>query len=140
MSRKRIAIGVPYLILTWVFGGWYGVLAGIAILALWVSLGPFGRALWAVAIVLLLAAPIATMAQGLPSGTFVGGLEAEHLVAHVLVALALATAGLAAIAELGNERRVFGRSGSGSASGAASKSGGHQSEASMEAESGAPER
>jgi len=62
-----------------------------------------------VSVVLLLAAPVATVAQGLPSGTFVGGLGAEHIVAHVLVGLALATAGLAAMVEVGNERRASGR-------------------------------
>jgi hypothetical protein len=108
MSRRRLAIAIPYLALTWLFGGMYGLLAGLVIVALWVSLGPFARVLWALSVLLLVAAPIAILAQGLPTGPTVGAdFGANHMVAHVLVGLALATAGLAAFAEA-----VGGRKGS----------------------------
>jgi hypothetical protein len=105
MSRKRLAVAVPYLALTWLFGGRYGVLAGLTIIALWISLGPFARVLWALSVTLLVAAPIAILAQGLPAGPTVGGgFGTNHMAAHVLVGLALATAGLAGLAELVSER------------------------------------
>ena len=106
MSRRRLAIAIPYLALTWLFGGRYGVLAGVVIIALWLSLGPFARVLWALSVLLLVAAPIAILAQGLPTGPTVGAaFGTNHMVAHVLVGLALATAGLAAFAEAVGERK-----------------------------------
>jgi hypothetical protein len=105
VNRGRLLIVLPYLVLTWFFGGWYGLLAGALIVTLWVSLGPYGRALWALAVLLLLAAAVATILQGPPS---VAGGVTTHMAAHVLVALALATAGLAAFAEVGRERAVQG--------------------------------
>jgi hypothetical protein len=104
MTRRRLIVVVPYLVLTWVFGGWYGALAGTAIVALWLSLGPFGRALWPLSVALLLAAPVATIVKGVPSSSAGGTAGPQHVIAHVLVGLALATVALASMTEITNER------------------------------------
>jgi hypothetical protein len=108
--RRRLSIAVPYVALTFLFGGPYGALAGVALVALWVALGPFGRALWALAVLLLVAAPFAILAQGATNGVAAGAdFGGHHMIAHVLVGLALAAAGLAGMAELVSEREAGSR-------------------------------
>jgi hypothetical protein len=108
--RRRLAVAVPFVALTWFFGGPYGALAGVALVALWVALGPFGRALWALAVLLLVAAPFAILAQGATNGVAAGAdFGGHHMIAHVLVGLALAAAGLAGMAELVSERAAGSR-------------------------------
>jgi len=96
----RIALVVAYVALTWFFGGRNGLIAGVVICAAW-WFGLPRPFLWAASVGLLAAAPVALMAQGLPPASGVDPTFAtSHLVAHVLVGLAMATAGFAALTEI----------------------------------------
>lgn len=101
MTGRRALAAAVFLALTCSFGGRYGLVAGAAIFGAWHLLRLPRRVLWAASVLLLVAAPFALMAQGLPRTPVVGpGFGTDHLVAHVLVGLALATAGLAGLLEL----------------------------------------
>lgn len=118
IARRAALVGV-FLGLTTLFGGRYGLIGGAAIVGVWWALGRQPRVLWIAAVALMAAAPIALMAQGLPRRPVVGpGFGTDHLLAHVLVGLSLAAAGLAALAEVlppdgGEPGRGRHRSGSG---------------------------
>jgi hypothetical protein len=102
MSRwKRPSAMALFLALTYLFGGLYGLIFG----AILVAAAVIGRIppvrLWPVAIVLMGMVPFALLAQGLPSGLVVGpAFGTEHLLAHALVGMSLATCTLAGLLEL----------------------------------------
>jgi len=102
MSRwKRPAAMGLFLVLTYLFGGLYGLIFGAVLVAVAV-IGriPPGR-LWPVAIALMGLAPFALLAQGLPSGPVAGpAFGTKHLLAHALVGMSLATCTLAGLLEL----------------------------------------
>jgi hypothetical protein len=95
------AVVVGFLALVFLFGGPYGLLLGVVLVAATVLARVEARWLWGLAMLLMTAAPFALMAQGLPSGPVVGpGFGTDHLLAHVLVGMSLASAGWAGLLEL----------------------------------------
>jgi hypothetical protein len=91
---------VLYIAALWFFSGPLGLAIGMGLLLIW-SLRPPTWAYWLGALLCLTAAPLAIMAEGLPSGPTAGpNFGTSHPVAHVLVASSLAFAGFAAILEL----------------------------------------
>jgi hypothetical protein len=100
MRRRVILASIAYLGMMWVFGGRWGLAAGVAVvMARWLGLPRQG--LWALSVTLLIGAPIALIAQGLPGTPVVGAqFGTDHLVAHILVGLALALAAFALLSEM----------------------------------------
>ncbi len=101
MSRRATILTVVFPAATWVFGGWSGLAIGALILAAWWVLAVPRSAFWALAVILMAAAPFALMFQGLPSSAVIGaGFGAKHLIAHTLVGASLALAAFAGTAEI----------------------------------------
>ena len=97
---RRLWVPVLYFLALWFFLGALGLFIALIVLVVWFLHLPKGF-LWASSVILLTAAPFAILAQGLPKKAIVGiDFASRHWVAHVLVAMALALAGLAGILEL----------------------------------------
>jgi hypothetical protein len=104
-GRRKVAGGIArtivYLGLAYLFGGRYGLVAGGGIAAAWWFLAPPRWVFWAASVAMLAAAPITLLAEGVPRTPVVGGdFGAAHTGAHVLVGLAMASAGFAALTDL----------------------------------------
>ena len=100
MTRKTLLMALIYVSLMSLFGGRNGVVVALVVLAAW-RVGVPRPAFWAAAALLMAAAPVALMAQGLPGTPVVGSdFGASHLVAHALVGLSLALAGFAGMWEV----------------------------------------
>jgi hypothetical protein len=94
-----LLLGLAFLGLAYLFGGRYGLVAAAVVLVARL-VGTPRAVLWAVAVILMAGAPVAVMAQGLPSGPVVGtSFGADHVVAHVLVGLSLLVATFGALEE-----------------------------------------
>jgi hypothetical protein len=101
---RRLPLAALYFLALWFFLGALGLVISLVIVVVQILHVP-RRFLWLTSVVLLAAAPLAILVQGLPKAAVVGGdFGARHWVSHVLVALALAFAALAAILELTGNR------------------------------------
>ena len=110
---------LAFLAVVFLFGGLYGLLFGVVLVAGTVFTRVEARWLWGLAVLLMVLAPFALLAQGLPSGPIVGpGFGTDHLLAHVFVGMSLATAGWAGLLELalGSLRRRVAEPGPGDTS------------------------
>jgi hypothetical protein len=98
-------------VVTWLFGGRYGLAVGLVIALVWALLRIRTSALWGAAVAAMAAAPVALLWQGLPKTPVAGpGFAASHLAAHALVGVSLSLAAFAAIIELlGVETQLVGR-------------------------------
>jgi hypothetical protein len=98
--RRLVTAGI-FLALTYFFGGFFGLAFG-AVLVLVSVLGRIPPLrLWPVALLFMGLAPFALLAQGLPSGPVAGpAFGTEHLLAHALVGMSLATAAWAGLLEV----------------------------------------
>ena len=114
MSRRHLLLAVIYLGLMSLFGGRYGAVVALVVVAAW-RVGVPRPAFWAAAVLLMAAVPVALMAQGLPRTPVVGSdFGTSHLAAHVLVGLSLALAGFAGmweVAERGRGAEAIGEEG-----------------------------
>jgi hypothetical protein len=94
-------VAAAYLAVVFLFGGPYGLLFGAVLVAATLFTRVEARWLWGLAVLLMASSPFALMAQGLPSGPVVGpGFGTDHMLAHVLVGMSLASAGWAGLLEL----------------------------------------
>jgi hypothetical protein len=94
-------VAAGFLAVVFLFGGPYGLLFGAVLVAATLLTRVEVRWLWGLAVLLLAASPFALMAQGLPSGPVVGpGFGTDHMLAHVLVGMSLASAAWAGLLEL----------------------------------------
>ena len=110
MRLRRVVLAVVYLPLAWLFGGPVGLFAGLLFLGARVFLRMPRGLFWGLAVALTLTAPIVLIAQGLPGTAVVGpGFGRSHFAAHVVIGLAMAAAGLAALSELIEGPEVRGR-------------------------------
>jgi len=110
MTLRRIALALVYPPLAWLFGGPVGLIAGLLFLGARLFLRMPRGVFWGLAVALTLAAPIVLIAQGLPGTAVVGpGFGRSHFSAHVVIGLAMAAAGLAALSELIEGPEVRGR-------------------------------
>jgi hypothetical protein len=99
--RRRIVPAAVTVAAAWVFGGAWGLVAAAVVAVAWALVPIPRRMLWIAAVALIAATPIAIMAQGLPSGPIPGpGFGRQHMVAHVIVGLAMVFILLAALDEL----------------------------------------
>jgi hypothetical protein len=97
---RRLTLAALYGLALWFFLGALGLVIALVILLAHLLRVPV-KLLWVTSIVLLAAAPLAILAQGLPKGAIVGSdFAARHWVSHFMVALALAFAARAAILEM----------------------------------------
>ena len=97
-AAGKAACAVGYVALAWLFGGAAGfALAVLIVVSRWAFALP-ARYFWIGALGALGAAPIATIAQGLPGSSVVGPEFGEHhLAAHFLVGASLALAAFAGL-------------------------------------------
>jgi hypothetical protein len=101
MRRADWVVTGTYLALSFLFGGPYGLLVGAAVTATSIFSRLTTFPYWLASVVFMAAAPFSIVIQGLPSTRIIGpGFGTRHLVAHVFVAFALATAGWGALREL----------------------------------------
>jgi hypothetical protein len=98
---RRPIVGAVFIGLTYLFGGLFGLVFG-AILVLASIIGQLEAArLWPGAVGLMCLAPLALLAQGLPSAPVVGpSFGTKHMLAHAVVGMSLATAAWAGLLEL----------------------------------------
>jgi hypothetical protein len=100
--RSILALGLGYA-----FGATIGLAVAVAAVALLELFQARTRSIWLASIAAMLAAPAATLAQGLPSTPVRGiRLTAVHVLPHRLVACALILAVCAALVELSDPTRV----------------------------------
>ena len=101
MTRKTLLLAICFPGLAFFFEGRFGLIAGAAAFAAWWGLALSRRVLWGSSVLLLAAAPVVLIIQGLPSSKVVGaGFGVQHLLAHRLVVLSLIVATLAAFSDL----------------------------------------
>jgi hypothetical protein len=101
MTRKTLLLAICFLALALFLEGRFGLIAAVAIFVAWWGLALPRRALWGSAVLLLAAAPVVLIIQGLPRSTVAGaGFGVQHMLAHRLVVLSLTIAALAAFADL----------------------------------------
>jgi hypothetical protein len=94
-----------YLVLTWLFGGTWGLLVGALIAVPTVLLRLRPAVAWVLSLACLALAPFVLMVEGLPSSHIAGPtFGATHMGAHVLVGISLAAAGWAGLLQLTGER------------------------------------
>jgi hypothetical protein len=97
---KSIAASIAFGLAAWFFAGGFGLFVGAGIVIIWWAFAPPRAVLWALAAGSLAAAPIALVLQGLPRTPVAGSrFGVQHLLAHRLVQVALASAAFAAIIE-----------------------------------------
>jgi hypothetical protein len=100
MTRKTL-LATCFLALALFFEGRFGLIAAVALFVAWWGLALPRPVLWGSAVLLLAAAPIVLMVQGLPNSSVAGaGFGIQHILAHRLVVLSLTIAALAAFAEM----------------------------------------
>lgn len=101
MSRRaRPVTALIFLALTYLFGGIWGLIFGALLVGVSALRRIPPRALWPLALLFMALAPLALLAQGLPSGPVPGpSFGTEHLLAHALVGMSLATAAWAGLLE-----------------------------------------
>jgi hypothetical protein len=96
----KVLLALVYVALAWLFGGTAGLVVGVVVVVSRWVFGLPGRWYWIGALAALAAAPVATIAQGLPGSSVVGPEFGEHhLAAHVLVGISLALAAFAGLLE-----------------------------------------
>jgi hypothetical protein len=101
---KRLPLIALAFMGLWFFAGALGLVIAVVIAVAW-SLRMRKRFFWLAGILLLAAAPLAIIGQGLPSRSVVGSdFGSRHWIAHVLVAFALAFVALATLLELTADR------------------------------------
>jgi hypothetical protein len=94
---RSVAASIAFVLAAWFFTGWFGLLVGAGIVAVWWAFAPPRTVLWALAAGALAAAPIALVLQGLPRTPVAGSrFGIQHMLAHRLVQLALVSAAFAA--------------------------------------------
>jgi hypothetical protein len=103
-----VAVSIAFVLAAWFFAGWFGLLVAAGIVAVWWAFAPPRAVLWTLAAGSLAAAPIALVLQGLPRTPVAGSrFGIQHMLAHRLVQLALASAAFAAAVDgLGLRPRV----------------------------------
>jgi hypothetical protein len=102
---KRGGTLVLYLVLTWLFGGAWGLLVGVLIAAPTVLLRLRPAVAWVLSLACLALAPFVLMVEGLPSSHIAGPtFGTTHMGAHALVGISLAAAGWAGVLQLSGER------------------------------------
>ncbi len=101
----RVAIAALYLGAGWLFGGLVGLAIGVAVLVARVAFRLGTHEYWIGAVAAMVAAPVATIAQGLPHSAVIGPQFGEsHMAAHVLVGVSLSLATFAGLLELDRTR------------------------------------
>ncbi len=101
----RVALAIVYLAAGWLFGGLVGLAIGLAVIVARVAFGIGNRDYWIGAVAAMIAAPVATVAQGLPHSAVVGPQFGEsHIAAHILVGVSLSLATFAGLLELDRTR------------------------------------
>jgi hypothetical protein len=100
-----LLVSALFAAVAWTAAGLPGLAVAAAILLAWWVAGAGTRVLWPVAVLALVAAPVAIAAQGLPSAPVVGGGFGEHHpAANLLVEVALLCAAFAGLADLAGIR------------------------------------
>ena len=102
--RGAAAFAIVFALLTWFFGGIYGLLAGVVIVGAWLGLRLRPAAYWIASIVLVAAAGLAQIARDLGGAAIGPGYATTHIAAHALVGVGLACAAFAALLEAVAER------------------------------------
>jgi len=100
-----VALSLAFPAAAWCFGGGFGLMVAVALVAAWWLFSPRRRALWGAAVVLLALAPFVLAATGLPRTRVVGAqFGVDHLLAHRIVAAALIAAAFAALTDVVDRR------------------------------------
>jgi len=100
-----MALALLYLAAGWLFGDLVGLAIGVAVLVARVAFRLSARDYWIAAVAAMVAAPVATIAQGLPDSAVVGPQFGEsHIAAHVLVGVSLSLATFGGLLELDRTR------------------------------------
>jgi len=104
-AGRAVALSLVFPATAWFFGGGFGLLVALVLVAAWWLFSPRRRVLWAGAVVLLALAPFVLAATGLPRTRVVGAqFGVDHLQAHRMVAAALIAAAFAALTDVVDRR------------------------------------
>jgi hypothetical protein len=104
-AGAALALSLVFPAAAWFFGGSFGLVVALALVACWWLFSPRRAFFWAGAIVLLALAPFVLAATGLPRTRVVGAqFGVDHLLAHRMVAAALLAAAFAALTDILDRR------------------------------------